>query len=186
MANSTFNFNIRIFSFVFLFCFSFLSNVVSSHAHAISTNNLASSICPKTRNPPFCARVLKSAGNIDMKALATYTLNLAHTNVGKSLALVKSLASKTTNSQLKKRYLSCSENYDEAMGDIENAEKYLAIADFNGVNIATSGVMTTVDDCQDNFKQLPIDTSLLPKNGRTLNDICSIILVISNLLPKPI
>ncbi|KAE8637274.1 hypothetical protein CSA_021751 [Cucumis sativus] len=56
------------------------------------------------------------------------------------------------------------------------------LGDFNGVNIVTSGAMTNIGDCQDKFAQPPKDTSLLLKNGKTLNDICSIILVISNLL----
>uniref|UniRef100_A0A9I9E2M2 Uncharacterized protein n=1 Tax=Cucumis melo TaxID=3656 RepID=A0A9I9E2M2_CUCME len=42
--------------------------------------------------------------------------------------------------------------------------------------------MTDIDDCQDKFVQPPKDTSLLLENGKTLNNICSIILVISNLL----
>ncbi|KAE8637369.1 hypothetical protein CSA_022903 [Cucumis sativus] len=93
-----------------------------------------------------------------------------------------SLAKTATNPQLKQRYSSCAESYDEAIGDIENAQKDLALGDFNGVNIVTSGAMTNIGDCQDKFAQPPKDTSLLLKNGKTLNDICSIILVISNLL----
>lgn len=188
MAHS--NPNLGVFSFIQVFRYPLLFfNVVllfTIISHATSTNDVISTICVKTRNPPFCTSVLKSTGSTDLKGLATYTLNLAHTNAGKSLTLAKSMAKVVTNPQLKKRYLSCSENYDEAIGDIENAEKNLAIGDFNGVNIATSGVMTTIDDCQDNFKQPPTDKSSLLKNGKTLNDICSIILVISNLLPQPV
>uniref|UniRef100_A0A9I9E812 Uncharacterized protein n=1 Tax=Cucumis melo TaxID=3656 RepID=A0A9I9E812_CUCME len=36
--------------------------------------------------------------------------------------------------------------------------------------------MTEINDCQDKFVQPPRDTSLLFKNGKTLNDICNIIL----------
>ncbi|CAK9328927.1 unnamed protein product [Citrullus colocynthis] len=176
-----------IFSWVMVFVFGLLlSNVIPTIVGTTPSNNVESSICPKTRNPSFCRSVLKSGGSTDLKALATYTLNLAHANAAKSMTLAKSLASTTTNSQLKKLYLSCSENYNNAMGDIENAQNYLATSDFNGVNLATSGVMTAVDDCQDSFEQPLIDTSLLLENGKTLIDICSIILVISNLLPGPI
>ncbi|TYK11704.1 pectinesterase inhibitor-like [Cucumis melo var. makuwa] len=68
------------------------------------------------------------------------------------------------------------QSYDGAVGDIENAQKDLAIGDFTGVNIVTSGAMTEIDDCQDKFVQPPKDTSLLLKNGKTLKDICNIIL----------
>ncbi|KAA0054660.1 pectinesterase inhibitor-like [Cucumis melo var. makuwa] len=155
--------------------FTIISNVASS-------NDIVSTICPKTSNPPFCSSLLKSARTTDLKGLAVYTLNLAHTNARKSLTLAKSLATTTTNPQLKQRYSSCAESYDEAVGDIENAQKDFALGDFNAVNIVTSGAMTEIDDCQDKFAQPPKDTSLLLKNGKTLNDICSIILVISNLL----
>ncbi|XP_038876296.1 pectinesterase inhibitor-like [Benincasa hispida] len=187
MTNSNSNLNRGISSSisVFIFCL-LLSNVIPLDAGTTLSNNIKSSICLKTSNPSFCTNLLKSAGSTDLKALATYTLNLAHKNAGKSMTLAKSLAATTTNSQLKKRYLSCSENYDEAIGDIENAQKYLATGDFNGVNLATSGIMTTINDCQDSFEHPPRDHSLLPKKSKTLKDICSIILVISNLLPRGI
>ncbi|KAA0061809.1 pectinesterase inhibitor-like [Cucumis melo var. makuwa] len=163
-----------IVSLIGVLFFTIISNVESS-------NDVISTICPKTSNPPFCSSVLKFAGTTDLKGLAVYTLNLAHTNARKSLTLAKSLATTTTNPQLKQRYSSCAESYDEAAGDIENAQKDLALGDFNAINIVTSGAMTEIDDCQDKFGQPPKDTSLL-KNDKTLNDICSIILVISNLL----
>ncbi|KAA0054659.1 pectinesterase inhibitor-like [Cucumis melo var. makuwa] len=147
-----------------------------------SSTDVVSTICPKTSNPPFCSSVLKSAGTTDLKGLVVYTLIFAHTNARKSLTLASSLAKTTPNPQLKQRYSSCAESYDEAIGDIENAQKDLALGDFNGVNIVTSSAMTGIDDCQDKLAQPPKDISLLLKNGKTLNDICSIILVISNLL----
>ncbi|XP_050938846.1 pectinesterase inhibitor-like [Cucumis melo] len=147
-----------------------------------SSTDVVSTICPKTSNPPFCSSVLKFAGPTDLKGLAVYTLNHVHRNARKSLTLAKSLAKTTPNPQLKQRYSSCAESYDEVVGDIENAQKDLALGDFNTVNIVTSGAMTDIDDCQDKFVQPPKDTSLLWENGKTLNDICSIILVISNLL----
>uniref|UniRef100_A0A9I9E2U2 Pectinesterase inhibitor domain-containing protein n=1 Tax=Cucumis melo TaxID=3656 RepID=A0A9I9E2U2_CUCME len=82
-----------------------------------------STICPKTSNPPFCSSVLKSAGTTNIKGLAVYTLNLAHTNAKKSLTLANSLAKSTINPQLKQRYSSCAESYDEVVGDIENAKR---------------------------------------------------------------
>uniref|UniRef100_A0A9I9DKF2 Pectinesterase inhibitor-like n=1 Tax=Cucumis melo TaxID=3656 RepID=A0A9I9DKF2_CUCME len=65
--------------------------IVSLIGVLLFTNNVASStdvvstICPKTSNPPFCSSVLKSAGTTDLKGLAVYTLNFAHTNAKKSL-----------------------------------------------------------------------------------------------------
>ncbi|KAE8647022.1 hypothetical protein Csa_019099 [Cucumis sativus] len=117
-----------IISLIGVLSFTIISNVASS-------NDVVSTICLKTSNPQFCSSVLKSAGTTDLKGLVVYTLNLAHTNAEKSLTLANSLAKTATNPQLKQQYSSCAESYDEAIGDIENAQKDLALGDFNGVNI---------------------------------------------------
>lgn len=158
----------------------FLSLVLSTHA--ASSNDVVSTICSRTRNPPFCTNVLKSAGTTELKGLATFTLNLARTRAGESRVLAQSLASKAADPKLKERYASCAENYDDAVGDIDDAGKNLASGDYNGVNVHASGAMTEADDCQDNFAQPPTDPSALSANAKALEDICSIILVIANLL----
>ncbi|XP_022157821.1 pectinesterase inhibitor-like [Momordica charantia] len=165
--------------------------LLQSHAEAEagSENDVASTICPKTRNPVFCESVSKSAGRLgspDLKTLATYTLILFLTKVVDSLKLAKSLAAEaegTANPQLKERYISCSKAYQQALGDVGKAYKILASGDHNGLNLATSAVTTAVDDCDAEFKQPPADTSSLPRNGNTLKDLCSIISVMSQLLP---
>ncbi|XP_050938850.1 pectinesterase inhibitor-like [Cucumis melo] len=133
-----------IASLIGVLLFTIISNVASS-------NDVVSTICPKSLNPLFCSSVLKPVGTTDLKGLAVYTLNLAHTNDRKSLTLAKLLATTTTNPQLKQRYSSCAESCDETVGDIENAQKDLTLGDFNAVNIVTSGAMTEIDDCQDKF-----------------------------------
>ncbi|XP_031742861.1 pectinesterase inhibitor-like [Cucumis sativus] len=162
------------FSLIGVLLFTIISNVASS-------NDVVSTICSEISNPQFCLSVLKSAGTTDLKGLAVYTLNLAHSNAGKSLILANSLAKATTNPQLKQRYSFCAESYDEVVGDIENAQNDLALGDFIGVIIVTTGAMTTLGDhCQNKLLQPPKDTSLLLKNSNTLDDIFSIIMVISD------
>ncbi|XP_022973411.1 pectinesterase inhibitor-like [Cucurbita maxima] len=138
--------------------------------------------CKKTRNPSFCFNVFKSAGTTGLKGLATFTLNLAHDKASQSRDLAQSLASKAADPKLKERYATCAELYDDVVGDIEDGKKYLWEGDYNGVNIKASAVMTEAGDCLDNFTQLPKDPWALSGNGKTVEDICSIILVIGNLL----
>ncbi|XP_050935211.1 pectinesterase inhibitor-like [Cucumis melo] len=90
-------------------------------SNAASSNDIVSTIYPKTSKAQFCSSVLKSADTTDLKGLVVYTVNLAHTNACKSLTLANSLAKTTTNPQLKQRYSSCAESYDEVVGDTENA-----------------------------------------------------------------
>ncbi|XP_022143514.1 pectinesterase inhibitor-like [Momordica charantia] len=149
---------------------------------ALSQNDAVAMICPKTRNPGFCTYVLKSTGSAtDLVGLGRFTLNLAHARAGESRALARSLAAKTADPKLRERYASCSDSYNDAVSNIEDATRYLASGDYNGVNVEASAAMTNADDCEGNFTA-PRPESELTKNSKTLEDICSIILVISNLL----
>ncbi|XP_038896411.1 pectinesterase inhibitor-like [Benincasa hispida] len=150
--------------------------------HAASPNDVVSTICQRTRNPPFCSNLLKSARTTDLKGLITFTINLAHTKATESRALAQFLASKAADPKFKERYASCAKHYDDAASDLNDAKNYLATGDYDGVNIQASGAMTETDDCQDNFTQSPMDGSGLSKHGKALEDICSIILVIANIL----
>ncbi|XP_022949094.1 pectinesterase inhibitor-like [Cucurbita moschata] len=118
----------------------------------------------------------------DLKGLATFTLNLAHDKVAQTRALALSLASKAADPKLKERYATCVEQYDDAADDIEDGKNDLGEGDYNGVNIKASAAMTEAGDCLDSFTQPPKDPSALSGNGKTVEDICSIILVIANLL----
>ncbi|XP_023549425.1 pectinesterase inhibitor-like [Cucurbita pepo subsp. pepo] len=160
----------------------FVLSVLFSNGDAASPNDVVSTICPKTRNPSFCSDVLKSAGTSDLKELATFTLNLAHDKAAESRALAQSLASKAADPKLNDRYATCAELYDNAADGIEDGKKYLGEGDYNGVNIKASAAMTEAGDCLDSFTQPPEDPSALPGNGKAVEDICSIILVIANLL----
>ncbi|XP_023523299.1 pectinesterase inhibitor-like [Cucurbita pepo subsp. pepo] len=150
--------------------------------HAASENDIVSTICKKTRNPSFCFNVLNSAGTTDLKGLATFTLNLAHDKAAQSRVLAQSLASKATDPKLKERYATCAEHYDDAVDDIEDGKNYLGKGDYNSVNTMASAAMTEAGDCLDSFMQPPKDPSTLFDNGKAVEDICSIILVIGNLL----
>ncbi|XP_023549346.1 pectinesterase inhibitor-like [Cucurbita pepo subsp. pepo] len=164
----------------FVLSLLFFNGVVPMHA--ASPDDVVSTICKKTRNPSFCFNALKSAGTTDLKGLATFTLNLAHDKAVESHALAQSLASKATDPKLKERYSTCAELYDDATDDIEDGKSNLREGDYNGVNIKASAAMTEADDCLDSFTQPPKDPSALSGNGEAMENICSIILVIANLL----
>ena len=156
---------------------------ISFRSSASQNDVVASSICPKTRNPPFCATVVKSAATADLKVLASYTLNLAHNNAGHSLRLARSLAATMASPLLKHRYSSCSVSYGGAFAQIGEAQKHLADGDYLDVTDLTAGVVAAVDKCLADFKKPPADASGLTKKGNTLEDLCSIVLVLADLLP---
>ncbi|XP_022953889.1 pectinesterase inhibitor-like [Cucurbita moschata] len=160
----------------------FVLSILFSNGNATSPNDVVSTICPKTRNPSFCSNVLKSAGTSDLKGLATFTLNLAHDKATESRALAQSLASKAADPKLKEHYDTCAGRFDDAVDDIEGVKSNLENGDYNGVNTYASAAMTEADDCLDSLTKPPKDSSALSDDGKTVEDICSIILVVSNLL----
>ncbi|XP_038893354.1 pectinesterase inhibitor-like [Benincasa hispida] len=156
---------------------------ISFRTLAAQNDVVASAICPRTKNPPFCATVVQSAATADLKVLAGYTLNLAHTNAGDSLCLARLLAATAASPLLKWRYSSCSASYDGAFAQIRQAQKHLADGDYLDVTDLTTGVVAAVAKCLAKFKKPPPDASGLTKNGKTLEDLCSIVLVLADLLP---
>ncbi|XP_022991760.1 pectinesterase inhibitor-like [Cucurbita maxima] len=158
----------------------FFNGVVS--IHAASPDDATSTICKKATNPSFCFNVLKSVGTTDLKGLAIFTLNLAHDKTIGNRALAQSLASKVADPELKDRYDTCVERYNDAVKDIEGAKGYLGKGDYNGLNIKASATMTEAGDCLDSFTQPLKDPSALSGNGEAMENICSIILVIANLI----
>ncbi|XLU21183.1 hypothetical protein S245_057249 [Arachis hypogaea] len=77
-------------------------------------------------------------------------------------------------------------DYDEgALGEVEYAEKMLKAKDYQGVNVAASGVMATVDGCV--FGDSPSDPvfpdhSSLPKYAEYVKQVADIICAICNYL----
>ncbi|KAJ0043079.1 hypothetical protein Pint_19443 [Pistacia integerrima] len=150
------------------------------------TKGVINDICSKTQNPSFCLGVLNQipgASTADLPGLAKITIDLASSNATKTLQLIKSLVPKATNGKLKERYGTCSEHYDNAIGDLNDAQQYLKTGDPMGANLSASASMDEAGDCDDELQGLPTDPSVL-KGNQDLNNICSIILVIANLIPR--
>lgn len=59
----------------------------------------------------------------------------------------------------------------------------MADGDYLDVTDLTAGVVAAVDKCLADFKKPPADASGLTKKGNTLEDLCSIVLVLADLLP---
>lgn len=145
------------------------------------TTGVVKDICFKTQDPSFCLGVLNKipqVSSVDLPGLANITINLATSNATKTLQRIKSLIPKTSERQLKEAYTSCSEHYDDAIGDLDDAKKNLTEGDSNGVNLSVSAAMDEASDCDDEINDLPADASIIKAN-QDLNKICDIILAIS-------
>lgn len=149
------------------------------------TDDVLSTVCSKTKNPSLCLQTLKAdprAATGDLKGLCQVSIDLALAKAKDTKNYIGSLIGQSNGPSLKEKYLSCSENYENSIGDLQDATGLLNSGDYNGVNLHASAAMTETDDCEENFKEPPFDPSQLPKRDEDFDFLCSIILVISNLL----
>ncbi|KAK2647226.1 hypothetical protein Ddye_022421 [Dipteronia dyeriana] len=156
------------------------------HMNKVSNkeNQVINDICSKTTNPSNCLRLLKSisgTSTADLKGIAKIVLDLARSNATKTLDLINTLIPKTHDFRLKEGYRTCSEVYDNATDEINNAKSDFIQGDYSGMNEQASGAMTEAVTCDNETQGLPIDPSVR-KGNQDLQNLCEIILVIANLL----
>ncbi|VVA97964.1 unnamed protein product [Arabis nemorensis] len=141
-------------------------------------------ICAKAKNPSFCSTYMKSnpkTSGADIQTLAKITFDSAQTSASGALTNIQSLAKKETNPTLKKRYTACVEQYKNAISNLNEAKQNLASRDGPGLNIKVSAAMEGSTTCQDGFANLKADPSAV-KNNSDFQNICGIVLVISNMM----
>lgn len=164
----------------------FLSCVASSYATKVVD---VQEICKKATNPSFCSTLLKSKpGGVgeDLVSLASYTIDVLHTNVTNTISLITKLVAQSGSDSMKQNlYKNCLSRFgmdDGALGEVVEAQKVLKDSDYNGVNMHISSVMTDVDECLSKDSTPDNDTSLLPKHVECVNQVAQIVLIISNVL----
>ncbi|XP_057444331.1 uncharacterized protein LOC130736526 [Lotus japonicus] len=104
-----------------------------------------------------------------------------------TITLVKPLIAKSGDPKAKAHYNDCLENFDYedgAIGDIDDTQQDLKKGDYASMSFAASAFLHKVDDCisGENLGERFPDPSPLPKYGGVMEDVISIILVISNKL----
>ncbi|GAV76007.1 PMEI domain-containing protein, partial [Cephalotus follicularis] len=161
--------------------------IALSHARLYSkiSSSVLNNICFRTQNPKFCLGVLTSTPNVnttDLPGLAKISIGIANASASNTKSFISRLIKTTSGPKLKGRYMSCFENYDDAIDDLEQAQQYLSSSDYLGVSVAASGAMDQAGDCNDDFKQPPAAPALLIQRNQVLGNLSDIILVISNVL----
>ncbi|KAI4344737.1 hypothetical protein L6164_011928 [Bauhinia variegata] len=138
------------YSYISLLFLVFFSCALSDDSHP---NVKIQDICAKHRNGSFCLAVLNSetngAGSVsDLVALGQSTIDLARASATKTLNLIKTLMKEQMDdAKAQKYYTECSESYDDALEDLEEARQNLVSGDHNGANLAASAAMTNIDEC---------------------------------------
>ncbi|XP_057423673.1 pectinesterase inhibitor 1-like [Lotus japonicus] len=175
----------KVFSSLVL---GFLLFVASSHA----ANKVVGvgELCKQTKNPSFCLGLLNSnPGGKDLVSLGQYTIDVVRANATNTITLLKSLVAKSgRDPKANAHYKKCLEHFESdegVLGDIQDTQEALKSGDYLGVNVHASALLDEVDDCisGESPGESPFpDRSLLPKYGGVMQQITSIILVISKYL----
>ncbi|XP_031253012.1 pectinesterase inhibitor 1-like [Pistacia vera] len=144
------------------------------------TIDLLNELCSKTNNPSFCSVVLKLNLESTLPIVAQRTLDLAHDKATTTLSLIGSLIKKTTDPELRKEYVSCYDDYDKAIGEVENGKKALSSNVFYKLGLEANHAIDKANRCRMELK-VPAPNALLSEQEEFKN-LCNIIYVISNYL----
>ncbi|KAL1214439.1 Pectinesterase inhibitor 2 [Cardamine amara subsp. amara] len=171
---------------------SYLSNnvFVSSLMFFVMTGSLNAqvadikAICGKAKNQSFCTNYMKSnpkTSGADLKTLANITFGSAQTSASGAFKRIQSLVNTTTDPTMKKAYTSCVGHYKSAISNLNDAKQSLASGDGQGLNIKVSAAMEGPTTCKDEMANFKVDPSAM-KNSDDFQNICGIVLVISNMM----
>ncbi|XP_010524648.1 PREDICTED: pectinesterase inhibitor 2-like [Tarenaya hassleriana] len=144
-------------------------------------------ICSKAKNSEFCQTFFKSkpeTAQADLSAIAKLTVDSARKSASGTHAEIESLLQQASDPKSKEVYTSCLENYDSATTNLDDAFKALAGGDPGTVNAKVSAAMTEADTCKGDLVGVSPDPSSLVKGIEELENVSSIALVVSNMLPK--
>ncbi|ESQ30780.1 hypothetical protein EUTSA_v10012260mg [Eutrema salsugineum] len=175
------------FLLVPLVVFSLL--VASSYGRFISikiSESDVNTICSKAKNPSFCSNFFKSTPEtktLDLSGVAKLLINDASKDALDAQKQFDSLAKSASDPRSKNVYTQCSENYQDALGEFDDALKALADNDSGSLNIKVSAAMTDGDSCNSELPSVKPSPQLLQMVS-DIDNLSGIVLVISNMLPK--
>ncbi|XP_004516518.2 uncharacterized protein [Cicer arietinum] len=140
-------------------------------------------------NTSLCITLLKSKQGADLLILAQYTIDVLYTEVNNTVKLIKTLIYQyDKDPKAKSHYKECFNLFGEpngAAGDIEEIENRMKDGDYGGMSRKVLSITIDYESCIEG--EYPTDTpypdkSLLPKYAKGVNDVASILFVISNYL----
>ncbi|KAL2459758.1 Pectinesterase inhibitor 2 [Forsythia ovata] len=148
----------------------------------VKAPDLVSEICSKTRNPSTCLQVLGKENGGNLSKIAQTLTGSAHTSAFLAYDTLQLLVKLEKNSFLKDRYQSCLGNYVRAIGDLAEWKKFLNSRNYQNLPSEAKAISKEIESCDKNFEQPPSEPSQLKQTTQYFEDICSILVVVSNRL----
>uniref|UniRef100_A0A5B6YJ25 Putative pectinesterase inhibitor-like n=1 Tax=Davidia involucrata TaxID=16924 RepID=A0A5B6YJ25_DAVIN len=149
-------------------------------------NDLINKACERALFKDFCKSSLQSSPeskHASLNDLAKISLNLALSQGNAVHNHVKDLLSTTTpEPKLKQCLEDCSNNFEEAVDQLEDSIAALGSKGYSDVNTWVTAAMSDAESCQNGFQDQQIHNSPLTEKSTTFSKLCSNVLAITNQL----
>ncbi|XP_019094901.1 PREDICTED: pectinesterase inhibitor 2-like [Camelina sativa] len=142
-------------------------------------------ICSEGANPSFCFQFFKSTPEtktMDLSGVAEFLIKYASRNAIDLSNQFKSLVKSPVDPRSKSIYAECSQLYEIAVSNFDDALKDLAAKDNLSLNVNVSAAMTDGVTCKDDLVSVRPSPKLLKKIS-DIDNLSAIVLVISKILP---
>ncbi|EEF46197.1 putative invertase inhibitor [Ricinus communis] len=189
MASSKIFYSVLLGYFLLMSSLVFFGTSIRSHLAEDdkSSADLISKTCSHTLYYEICVFSLKSdprSETADVQGLADIALSVSIAYGEETLAHVTDLKSKATENETLSSCLGdCVQEYNDAVGDLQEAADALKVKSLENVKTLVSSAMTDSDTCEEGFKEMELgDGSPLADRSQYFSKLCSNLLAITHLL----
>uniref|UniRef100_A0A2N9GTR2 Pectinesterase inhibitor domain-containing protein n=1 Tax=Fagus sylvatica TaxID=28930 RepID=A0A2N9GTR2_FAGSY len=142
--------------------------------------------CDHTLYKALCVKTLQSdpeshaAANIHI--LAKVVLKHAASEANQILDQITKLHGQTSDQVIEQCLSDCSENYQDAIDQVEDAQLALESNGYDDLNTWITAAMSDADSCEQGFNDQPGHKSPITDLNNTFSQLCSIVLALTNQL----
>ncbi|KAK3013315.1 hypothetical protein RJ639_008077 [Escallonia herrerae] len=136
-------------------------------------------LCSKTEHPWQCLKLLKSAdirySRRNLNDITKVLIDITY-NKGKEIHdTLNSLANEASDSRIRRRFISCSKNYNDALRDLGIAKRNLLNGNYKVIPVEVNDILQEVKGCYDYFTRASRDRYRLKEKSEDFKLLCSIL-----------
>ncbi|KAK2996873.1 hypothetical protein RJ639_025265 [Escallonia herrerae] len=144
-------------------------------------------LCSKTEHPWQCLKLLKSAdirySSRNLNDITKVLIDITY-NKGKEIHdTLNSLANEARDSRIRRRFISCSKNYNDALRDLGVAKRNLLNGNYKVIPVEVNDALQEVKGCYDYFTRASRDRYRLKEKSEDFKLLCSILKVAAKYYP---
>ncbi|XP_010259728.1 PREDICTED: pectinesterase inhibitor-like [Nelumbo nucifera] len=163
-----------------------VSNLLSvDHPGGGGIPDLIKETCQHAVYTDLCIQTMElepDSAKSDIKSLASIALKIAASNGTYISDYIRRLIQTTADPYLQQCLTDCSENYIDAIDQLEDSISALESRGYSDINHWVTGAMNEIESCEEGFKEVPGHTSLLSDKNALFTKLCSNALAIANYL----